>query len=482
MASLDDASDGGPTLGAVASLDLGPDALSYKSCTMTQDEDQRWRATYAYRLQGQEHLAHVIVPGGAMNDECRRVLEHAGLVLLCGPWTLKPCRRILCEAMPLSDAQKSFWIQFYREAFAEFALENKLSKDACDVSVEAATIDEEEAPVETSPDNVRLLCGLSGGRGSLVAWALCRRQPRVAEVDWLYVGNAFAHSKRLRGVVERTGGSIRIAEVSGLAAGGPRAARCAFQGIAVASLLGYDGFVVGHARSAGEGNGVVYGGREVNHQFDQSLKWEEKIRKYLRHLSTVAYVSPLQHLWALQVTGIFCREKELKPFYALFRSCDELSDGWCAACPKCASVFCLVSAFRDDASTLFHGVDLYEETDMVPFFEELVGKEKALAGVGTARETKLALALARRRRKGWVGEVLAAHTDGNVPSARLLTDRGPSWSPAWWDAGVLEALESVKQLEALRKAIVQERGRGTFVNRLFSTMTNVPREPMASEV
>jgi len=301
MASLDDASDGGHALDAFASLDLGSNALSYKSCTMTQDADQRWRATYAYSLQGQEHLAHVIVPAGAMNDECRRVLAHADLVLLCGQWMITPCRRILCEAMPLSDAQKSFWIQFYREAFAEFALENNLKEDACDVSVEADPIDEEKAPVETSPDNVRLLCGLSGGRGSLVSWALCRKQPRVASVDWLHIGNA--HSKRLRGVVEQTGGSIRIAEVSGLAAGGPRAARCAFQGVAVAALLGYDGFVVGHARSAGEGNGVVYGGREVNHQFDQSLKWEDKIRKYLRHLSTVAYVSPLQHMWALQVTG-----------------------------------------------------------------------------------------------------------------------------------------------------------------------------------
>jgi len=189
-----------------------------------------------------------------------------------------------------------------------------------------------------------------------------------------------------------------------------------------------------------------------------------------------AHVGPAGH-------RIFCREKELKPFYALFRSCDDSEcDGWCAACPKCASVFCLVSAFRDDASTLFHGVDLYGETDMVPFFDELVGKEKAFAGVGTARETKLALALARRRRKGWVGEVLAAHTDGKVPSTRLLTDRGPSWAPAWWDPGVLEALASIEQLEALRKAIVQERGRGTFVNHLFSTMTNVPREPMASEM
>ena len=123
----------------------------------------------------------------------------------------------------------------------------------------------------------------------------------------------------------------------------------------------------------------------------------------------------------------------MRPFYALFRSCNDSGDcdQWCAACAKCAFVYCALSAFRDDASQIFHGVDLYGEPDMIPFFEELVGSEKAMDCVGTARETALALALARRRRKV-IGVALAAFTDGNVRHAHLLIERGPAASaPAW---------------------------------------------------
>ena len=53
-----------------------------------------------------------------------------------------------------------------------------------------------------------------------------------------------------------------------------------------------------------------------------------------------------------------------------------IGDAWCGACAKCAFVYCALSAFRDDASRIFHGVDLYGEPDMIPFFDELVGSKR----------------------------------------------------------------------------------------------------------
>ena len=172
----------------------------------------------------------------------------------------------------------------------------------------------------------------------MVAWLLSTRQPRVASVDWLYVddgGDEYENSKRLQGVVKKAGGAAYLArhDFSNLTestyrtpCGHPWAALCAFDGVAVASLLGYDGFVVGHERSAAEGNGVFFNGREVNHQFDKSLAWEAALRDYLKRLSSVSYVSPLQPLWDLQVAGVFCLEVSLKPFYSLFRSCNDSGD------------------------------------------------------------------------------------------------------------------------------------------------------------
>ena len=513
MASFDDASDDGMG-GAFAALELVPDALTYTRCTIAQHNDRSWRVACAYSFcGGPEVLMKVTLPPrDAMNDECRRVLAHAGLVLLCWQWMATPCRKIVCKATALTADQRQFWADFYREAFAEFALHNNLAEDACDIEVEAELAEDAEPVAAQHQGDVRVLCGLGGGKDSLVAWLLSTRQPRVASVDWLYVddgGDEYENSKRLQGVVKKAGGAAYLAkhDFSGLAestyrtpCGHPWAALCAFDGVGVAALLGYDGFVVGHERSAAEGNGVFFNGREVNHQFDKSLKWEAALRSYLGRLSSVSYVSPLQPLWDLQVaglfrrmnqivsrkdlpidlrTGIFCLEDALRPFYSLFRSCNDSGDcdTWCGACAKCAFVYCALSAFRDDASQIFHGVDLYGEPDMIPFFEELVGSEKAMDCVGTAKETRLALALARRRRKV-IGVALAAFTDGNVSHANLLIERGPAASaPTWWDQNVLESLDSVKALAALHAQIEEERSKGTYVNRLCAALPTEPVDP-----
>jgi hypothetical protein len=342
MASFqNDSDDDGATLGgAFAALELVPDTLTYTRCTIEQHDDRSWRVAYAYSFcGGPEAWMKVTLPSrDTMNDECRRVLAHAGLVLLCWQWMSTPCRKIVCKATALTADQRRFWADFYREAFAEFALQNSLEDDACDIEVEAELAEDAE-PVEKQQDeSVRVLCGLGGGKDSLVAWLLSTRQPRVSTVDWLYVddgGDEYENSKRLQGVVKKAGGTAYLAkhDFSGLTestyrtpCGHPWAALCAFDGVAVASLLGYDGFVVGHERSAAEGNGVFFNGKEVNHQFDKSLKWEAALRSYLKRLASVSYVSPLQPLWDLQVAGVFCLEDALRPFYALFRSCNDSGD------------------------------------------------------------------------------------------------------------------------------------------------------------
>jgi hypothetical protein len=361
MASFDDASDDGMG-GAFAALELVPDALTYTRCTIAQDADKTWRVACAYSFcGGPEVLMKVTLPPrDAMNAECRRVLAHAGLVLLCWQWMSTPCRKIVCKATALTADQRQFWADFYREAFAEFALHNNLAEDACDIEVEAELAEDAEPVAAQHQGDVRVLCGLGGGKDSLVAWLLSTRQPRVASVDWLYVddgGDEYENSKRLQGVVKKAGGAAYLArhDFSGLAestyrtpCGHPWAALCAFDGVGVAALLGYDGFVVGHERSAAEGNGVFFNGREVNHQFDKSLKWEAALRSYLGRLSSVSYVSPLQPLWDLQVAGVFCLEDALRPFYSLFRSCNDSGD--CAE--RCGNRPSSRRSYGDDTATM----------------------------------------------------------------------------------------------------------------------------------
>ena len=169
MASLDEnaSDDDGETLGgAFAALELVPDTLTYTRCTIAQDDNKTWRVAYAYSFcGGPEVLMKVTLPPrDAMNDECRRVLAHAGLVLLCWQWMATPCRKIVCKATALTADQRQFWADFYREAFAEFALHNNLNEDACDIEVEAELAEDAE-PIEKQQDeSVRVLCGLGEAR------------------------------------------------------------------------------------------------------------------------------------------------------------------------------------------------------------------------------------------------------------------------------------------------------------------------------
>ena len=148
MASYDDASDDGDdTLGgAFAALELVPDALTYTRCTIAQDADKKWRVAYAYSFCGgpKAWMKVTLPPRDAMNDECRRVLAHAGLVLRGWQWMATPCRKLVCKATALTADQRQFWADFYREAFAEFALHNNLAADACDIEVEAPRAEEDE--------------------------------------------------------------------------------------------------------------------------------------------------------------------------------------------------------------------------------------------------------------------------------------------------------------------------------------------------
>ena len=125
-ASTNDSDDGDVLGGAFAGLELVPDTLTYTRCTVEQHNDRSWRVAYAYSFCGgpEVWMKVTLPPRDAMNDECRRVLAHAGLVLLCWQWMATPCRKIVCKATALTADQRQFWADFYREAFAEFALHN----------------------------------------------------------------------------------------------------------------------------------------------------------------------------------------------------------------------------------------------------------------------------------------------------------------------------------------------------------------------
>lgn len=101
---------------------------------------------------------------------------------------------------------------------------------------------------------------------------------------------------------------------------------------------------------------------------------------------------------------MFCLHPILQQFHGLFISCNEPLDytRWCSKCEKCAFVFLLMSAFLSPPAVwAVFGDDLFQKTDMLPVFLQLVGagekKEKPFECVGTFAEAKAAAELACRQ-------------------------------------------------------------------------------------
>ena len=87
------------------------------------------------------------------------------------------------------------------------------------------------------------------------------------------------------------------------------AAMVAFASALAALLRGCDHVAVGNERSANLGNGVSWGGVEVNHQHDKSFAFEQRAHEYFLRCTQgrVYYFSALMHLWDLQVVELFAR-------------------------------------------------------------------------------------------------------------------------------------------------------------------------------
>ena len=129
------------------------------------------------------------------------------------------------------------------------------------------------------------------------------------------------------------------------------AAMVAFSSALAASLHDCCHVAVGNERSANLGNGVSWGGVEVNHQHDKSFSFERRAHEYFWRCTRgrLYYFSALMHLWDVQVVETFARI--CQPYLPFILSCNEplglQNSRWCAECEKCAFVYILLGAFLE---------------------------------------------------------------------------------------------------------------------------------------
>jgi UDP-N-acetyl-alpha-D-muramoyl-L-alanyl-L-glutamate epimerase len=237
----------------------------------------------------------------------------------------------------------------------------------------------------------------------------------------------------------------------------PFSAYLAFLGAACLLLYGYSDVIVANERSSEEGN-LHYRGREINHQYSKSLRFETQFDEYLRKylVGDGRYFSLVRPLYELQIAKLF---SNLPEFFELFKSCNRnRSASWCGHCPKCVSVFLTMYPFVGRTSLIkIFGRDLFQSEETVPLVREMAGFEiKPFECVATTDEVVGALALAITKLKNNseplppVLQYALRHIPGVNeigPAAAILASYGPHRIPQELESFVTRALnESPRSL------------------------------------
>ena len=230
----------------------------------------------------------------------------------------------------------------------------------------------------------------------------------------------------------------------------PFSAYLAFLGSACLLLYGYSNVIVANERSSDEGN-VVYRGKEINHQYSKSLRFEalfdEYLAKYL--VGSARYFSFVRPLYELQIGKLF---SNFPDFFEAFKSCNRnRSDSWCGHCPKCVSVFLTMYPFLSHSALMqIFGADLFQREETIPILRELAGLEvKPFECVATTREIIAALSLALAKSKA-AGEPLPpvlqyasqriAGVNENHAASDILASYGPHRISPEFESSLIKAL------------------------------------------
>jgi len=349
------------------------------------------------------------------------ILNNLMLILGISYWKLYCPKEIIIENNFLSREQADFWNILYTKGLGEFFYKNKIDFRGLikfPYSEQAST-----NPIALVRKD-RSLLGLGGGKDSIVAAEILKRQKK--DFDLFTVGTSQIQEE-VASVIGKKPILIKREldpklfklnkEKGSLPAGRqvynghiPISAIYAFLGIMAGVFYDYRNFIVGNEKSADFGN-VEYLGETMNHQWSKSEEFEKLLREYVKNFITrdIFYSSPLRNMNELEVAKEFVKYPK---YFKIFSSCNsnfkinkihlrggrmdssKVSGKWCSKCAKCLFVFISLAAFLPKKEVLsIFGKNLFEDKSLLPLFEELIGKRnfKPFECVGTPKEVKEAL-------------------------------------------------------------------------------------------
>ncbi|MEI7621864.1 MAG: hypothetical protein WCJ51_05015, partial [Candidatus Moraniibacteriota bacterium] len=314
-------------------------------------------------------------------------------------------------ATPISKAQAQFFKTVYRKGLGEFFYRNQINPAGL---LEFPHCQKANAKSFALKRKQRALVGIGGGKDSIVAGELLKKQGEKITAFLLETQRTSAVSKRVVAQMQVPALKVQrlldekiFVEHEGAFNGHiPISAVFAFVGYLTALLYDYANVIVANERSSNFGN-VDYLGAEINHQWSKSAEFENLFQQYCREFLSpdITYFSLLRPFYEIRIAEMFAKHKA---YFPLFTSCNRSfrvrrqneENLWCGQCAKCVFVFILLSAFLSKKELLkIFGKNLYAEEKLLPLFAEVLGfgKMKPFDCVGTFDEAQAALWLAREK-------------------------------------------------------------------------------------
>jgi UDP-N-acetyl-alpha-D-muramoyl-L-alanyl-L-glutamate epimerase len=342
-------------------------------------------------------------------ESLENAIFHLGLIESLSYWKATASPMIEVQAGHLTAEQVEWWQDLLMNGMGEYFYHNQIDFTAGDlIRIVPAGAERFQASAAVLP--ARNLMTIGGGRDSALAAGLLRDSGKPFTCMMLNPSAAArAIAARVTSadpvVISRTidPGLLDLNRRGFLNGHTPFSAYLGFLGASCLLLYGYSNVIVANERSSDEGN-VLYRGKEINHQYSKTLRFETGFDDYLRKYILVngKYFSLVRPLYELQIAKWFA---DFPEFFEVFKSCNRnRSASWCGECPKCISVFATMYPFvpSSDLVKIF-GRDLFARLETIPILRQLTGFEvKPFECVGTTKEiiAALALALAQCRSKG----------------------------------------------------------------------------------
>jgi hypothetical protein len=392
------------------------------------------------------------VPDEFLNN----AIFHLGLIEAFSYWKATASPIIEVHAGNLTLEQVRWWEDLLVHGMGEYFYRNDIDFTASDFVriVPKGSAESKAYPSALPP---RSLLTIGGGRDSALAAGLLRESRQAFTCMML---NPSAAARKIASrvtpsdpVVIRRAICPELLDLNrrGFLNGHtPFSAYLAFLGAACLLLYGYSNVIVANERSSDEGN-VEYRGKEINHQYSKSLRFEARFDEYLSKylVASGRYFSFVRPLYELQIGKLF---SNFPDFFEVFKSCNRnRSDSWCGQCPKCVSVFLTMYPFVSrSALTQIFGADLFHRDQTIPILRELAGFEvKPFECVATTKEiiAALSLAIARSNADGEplppVLQYASQHIPGvneNHAATDILASYGPHRMSPEFESSLIKAL------------------------------------------